>query len=299
MNKEVNKVFFIVNKFSGAGYGPRLESNILNAGKENKVDCTLAFTEGPGHATTLAAEAAAAGFKKIIAVGGDGTVNEVAKALLHSPIAMGIVPKGSGNGLARHLGIPLGVNNALKSLFNSRVIHMDTFRLNGKLSVNVSGIGFDGHIANSFGSDKKRGLQGYTRLVLNEFRNFPEFEATVTVGENQLVRKAFVIAIANSSQYGNNAKIAPAASVCDEVLNMSILKKIPPYRLDFIYSFFSGTVDQSAFCETFQVRETAIKLNAPVAYHIDGEPGGIADRFIVELVPASLRMLIPCSRGKF
>lgn len=293
MDNEVSKLFFIVNKYSGTGHKADFEAVVDHACKGHGADWACAYTAGPAHASVLAAEAIAKGFTKIVAVGGDGTVNEVAQALLHTPATMGIIPKGSGNGLARHLGIPLKLNLALNCLFTSEVIAMDTFRLNGRLSLNVSGIGFDGYIADLFGMDKKRGLQGYTRLVLNEFMQFPEFEAAITVGGRSTMKKAFVIAIANSSQYGNNAKIAPAASIRDGLLNISILKKMPPYRLDFIYSFFSGTIDQSAYCEILQGRDTVIELNAPVAFHIDGEPAGKADRFEIEMIPASLNILAP------
>lgn len=293
MNDEVKKVFFIINKFSGTGYPAALESSIACAAHDYATECNFAFTEAPGHATVLAKEALAKGFTDVVAVGGDGTVNEVAQALLYADARMGIIPKGSGNGLARHLGIPVHPAEAVKSLFNSQVIAMDSFRMNGKLSVNVSGVGFDGHIAKLFGADKKRGLRAYTKLVLKEFMSFPEFDVIVSTGEKELAKKAFVIAIANSSQYGNNARIAPSASVCDEELNVSILKKFPPYRLDFIYSFFSGTIDQSAYCETLRMRDGIIRLGQPVAYHIDGEYAGTDDRFEIEILPASLKVLAP------
>lgn len=293
MNDEVKKVFFIINKFSGTGYPAELESGIGCAARDHETECNFGFTEAPGHATVLAREAIANGFTDVVAVGGDGTVNEVAQALLYADTRMGIIPKGSGNGLARHLGIPIHPAEALKSLFTSQVIDMDSFRMNGKLSVNVSGVGFDGHIAKLFGVDKKRGLQAYTRLVLNEFMSFPEFDAIVSVGGKELKKKAFVIAIANSSQYGNNARIAPAASVCDEELNVSILKKFPAYRLDFIYAFFSGTIDQSAYCDTLRIRDGIIQLSKPMPYHIDGEYAGMDDRFEIELLPASLKVLAP------
>ena len=297
MNDEVKKVFFIVNKFSGTGFSPDLEAMIRYICKGNGVECSLEYTQGRGHASELAQQAVDLGFQKVVAVGGDGTVNEVAQGLLHKPAAMGIIPKGSGNGLARHLGIPTKLNLAVKCLFNSEIINMDTFRINGKLSLNVSGIGFDGYIADLFGGESTRGFQGYTKLVLNEFMNFSEFEAELTFGDTQLKKKAFVIAIANSSQYGNNARIAPAASVCDEILNISIIKKFPPYRLDFIYSFFTGTVDQSAYCESLQVRDATIKLPVPMSFHIDGEPAGKSNLFKVEMVPASLQMLAPCGHS--
>ncbi len=295
MNSEVKKVLFIVNKYSGTGYQPSVEGKILDACEKNNVEASIEFTQAPGHATTLARQAIAGGFKKVIAVGGDGTINEVAQGLLHSQVPMGIIPRGSGNGLARHLGIPMKITQALPCLFTSQVIAMDTFRMNGKLSLNVSGIGFDGHIANLFGTDKKRGFQGYMKLTLNEFIQFPEFNAQISIGESVVKKRAFVIAIANSSQYGNNAKIAPAASVCDELLHISILKKIPFYRLDFIYSFFSGTINQSAYCEILEARDLVIQLNSHVPYHIDGEPCGKADRFVIEMIPASLQMLAPCN----
>ena len=298
MIDEVKKVFFIINKYSGTGRKTDFEGEIMMACQANGVACGMACTEGPAHATALAAEALGNGFELIVAVGGDGTLNEVALGLLNTSGIMGIIPKGSGNGLARHLGIPLRLDLALKCLFTSQVIAMDTFRVNGRPSLNVSGIGFDGYIADLFGMEKTRGLRGYTRLVLNEFMNFPEFDARLIQGEKEMVRKAFVIAIANSSQYGNNARIAPAASIRDGLLNISILKKIPPYRLDFIYSFFSGTIDQSAYCENLKVRDVSIQLNTPISYHIDGEPAGKADAFKIELMPASLSILAPRECGK-
>jgi len=296
VNKEGNKVYFIVNKFSGTGFNPEMEALVAAACRDHKATHVLEYTQGPAHATALASAALASGFERIVAVGGDGTVNEVAQALVNSPAHMGIIPKGSGNGLARHLGIPVRFNDALRYLFTSKVIPMDTFRMNNKLSLNVSGIGFDGYIADLFGNDKQRGFQGYTKHVLNRFVQFQEFDASIDYGETSLDRKAFVIAIANSSQYGNNAMIAPGASVCDQLLNVSILRKVPAYRLDFIYSFFSGTIDQSAYCETLQIRNAVIRLKEPMSYHIDGEPAGKADHFTIEIMPSSLNVLAPCER---
>lgn len=293
MNSEFKKVLFIVNKYSGTGYQAAVEGKIIEACQENRVHGTIEFTRSQGHATTLSREAITSGFTSVIAVGGDGTVNEVAQGLLYSRVPMGIIPKGSGNGLARHLSIPIRLTGALKCLFTSRPIAMDAFQMNGKLSLNVSGIGFDGHIAELFGADKRRGFQAYTTLSLNEFIAFPEFDAQISIGDKILDKKAFVIAIANSSQYGNNAKIAPSASISDNLLNVSILKKMPPYRLDFIYSFFTGTINQSAYCEILEARNIVIQLKSPVAFHIDGEPCGKSDRFVIEIVPASLQLLVP------
>lgn len=293
MNNEVKKVLFIINKYAGTGYLPELEGRILDACEQRDLECTIEFTRSRGHATELAQEAGSKGFKQVIAVGGDGTVNEVAKGLLNTPVEMGIIPRGSGNGLSRHLGIPMKIIPALESLFNSTAVSMDTFTVNGILSLNVSGIGFDGHIANLFGKDKKRGLAGYVKLGIQEFINFNEFDAEIITVEQTLKKKAFVIAIANSSQYGNNAQIAPSASVCDQLLNITFLKKVPAYRMDFVYSFFTGTIGKSKFYETIEAKKLTINTHKPVAYHIDGEPSGSATSFEIEVKPCSLNMLVP------
>jgi YegS/Rv2252/BmrU family lipid kinase len=290
VKNEVSKVLFIINKHAGAGYQPVLEGSIIDVCGKNNIECSIEYTKARGHATELAREAAS--FDQVVAVGGDGTVNEVAQGLLNSTTPMGILPNGSGNGLARHLKIPINIPKAMAYLMESKPIAMDTFTLNGKLSLNVSGIGFDGHIANIFGKEKKRGFQGYVKHTFNEFFAFKEFEAEMRTGGETMTKKAFVIAIANSSQYGNNARIAPAASVCDELLHISILKKVPPYRMDFVYSFFNGTVDTTSFCEVLETKDLTIRLNEPMSYHVDGEPCGTAQEFAIRLQPASLKMLV-------
>lgn len=296
MKNEVSKVLFIINKHAGKGYQPALEGAIIDACVKNNIECSIEYTKARGHATELAREGRI--FDQVVAVGGDGTVNEVAQGLTGSSTPMGILPNGSGNGLARHLKIPINIPKALTYLMESKAIAIDTFTLNGKLSLNVSGIGFDGHIANIFGKEKKRGLQGYAKHTINEFLAFKEFEARLTADGKSITKKAFVIAIANSSQYGNNARIAPAASVCDELLHISILKKIPPYRMDFIYSFFNGTIDTSSFCEILEVKNLDITLDHEMAYHVDGEPCGTSDRFTIALQPSALKMMVHPSTEK-
>lgn len=293
VNNSARKVLFIINKYAGTGYQPQLEGRIITACGQNDVECTIEFTQHRGHATELAQQAASKGFHQVIAVGGDGTINEVAQGLLNGTVPMGIIPRGSGNGLARHLGIPVKTPLAINSLFQSTPLAMDTFTVNGKLSLNVSGIGFDGHIANLFGGQTKRGLAGYAKLTLKEFFSFTEFDMEIRIDGKVLNRKAFITAIANSSQYGNNARIAPAASVCDGLLHVNILKKVPPYRMDFIYSFFTGTVEQSKFCEILEASKLTINTPKPIAFHIDGEPCGHHSQFNIALHPGTLPVLVP------
>lgn len=293
MAREQKKVLFVVNKFAGGGYKPELESEIIRLCKIHNAGPEIVHTMGPGHATEIALGATAAGYDSVAAVGGDGTINEVARGLIHTGIPMGIIPRGSGNGLARHLCIPLSISGSIAAFLTGRKTTMDVFSLNDKLSLNVSGVGFDGHIANLFGGKTRRGLAGYARLTIEEFLRFPEFDASLTIDGEVLGRKAFVFAIANSSQYGNNAYIAPKASVSDGLLHLNILKKVPPFRLDFVWDFFSRRIDQSGYSEILEVKKLTIETKTPVPYHVDGEPCGADTVFKISIMPSTLHIVVP------
>ncbi len=286
---ENNKVFFIINKYSGASYRPEVEGRIITACGQLNLECSIEFTKERGHATELARQAVEQDFRTIFAVGGDGTVNEVAQGIVNTPATMGILPKGSGNGLARHLCIPMSFMKSLATLSSRRTIKMDTVLVNGHLSVNIAGIGFDGHVAGLFGKNGKRGLIGYARLVIKEFRSFKEF-----VDGQPLPRSAFMVAFANSSQFGNNAKVAPHASVCDQRIDVCVIKKVPFASVfGFAQKMFNGTMDRSAFVEIIQAGKIELRFDRPIPYHIDGEAMEPESRFLIEVQPKSLRMLVP------
>ncbi len=291
---ENNKVFFIINKFSGAGFRPELEGLIISQCDLLNLECTIEFTRDRGHATELAVTASSRGFSKVFAVGGDGTVNEVAQGLVHSNTIMGIIPKGSGNGLARHLGIPMNIKKSLEILTSQKIIQMDTLMVNSNLSVNVSGIGFDGHVAGLFGKDGKRGLLGYIKLVSKEFFSFKEFSVALKADDQLLQRTAFILAIANSSQFGNNATISPYASVCDQLMDVCFIKKVPLMQsIGFVKKMFSGNIDTSAFVEIIKAKKMSVQFPKPMPYHIDGEAMAPTSNFEITLQPASLRMIVP------
>jgi YegS/Rv2252/BmrU family lipid kinase len=271
-----------------------VEGRILSVCEKENIECTIEFTQARGHATELAREAATRKMDAVFAVGGDGTVNETARALVHSGISMGILPKGSGNGLARHLGIPMSFGKSLELIGSHRFIDMDTLLVNGALSVNVSGIGFDGHVAGLFGKDGRRGLLGYTKLAVSEFFSYPEFEAEVVINGESIKRNSFIIALANGSQFGNNARIAPRASVTDGLAEICFVKKMNVTQLaGFLWKMFSGHLDQSGFAEMKQAREVTLHFSKPIAYHIDGEGMTPSQDFTVRVQPGSLRILVP------
>ncbi len=291
---ENKKVFFIINKYSGGGYREDVEGRIITTCGKLNLECSIEFTTERGHATDLGKEALRQRFDSVFAVGGDGTVNEVAQALIHSGTPMGILPKGSGNGLAGHLGIPMSFEKSLEIIASKKTITMDTLLVNNQVSVNVSGIGFDGHVAGLFGKDGKRGLAGYARLVLREFLSYQEFKVAITIDDKPLERNAFIIALANSCQFGNNARVAPHASVCDQLLDVCLIRKVPMMHTPaFAYKMFTGNFDKSAFVEIRKATKVTLEFSDPMAFHIDGESMKPVTRFAVGVQPASLRMIVP------
>jgi diacylglycerol kinase (ATP) len=290
---ENNKVFFIINKYSGAGFRESLEGRIIDYCSRQNWECTLEFTRQRGHATELAKQAVMQGYNLVVAVGGDGTVNETTQGLIGSEVPLAIIPKGSGNGLARHLGIPLSFTKSLELLGNMKTIQMDTVWINNHLSVNVSGIGFDGHVASLFGKNGKRGLAGYTRLTLREFIKFKEFEGQSVIDGKAFNSRTFLIAIANSSQFGNNARIAPHASVCDGWIDVCFVKKVPlSHALGFARKMFTGEMDRSRFVTIRKAKEIQIHFEKAVPYHVDGEPQEPKQDFTIVIKPGSLSVVV-------
>lgn len=291
---QFKKALFIVNPFSGRKQFQNFENEVESVCSANQVQAIISNTKAPGHATDLAREAAQNNFDLVFAVGGDGTVNEVAKGLLNSNSTMGIIPKGSGNGLARHLGISMKPIGALKVIDTGKSILMDTISVNGETSVNISGIGFDGHIASLFGKSGKRGLREYVSLAATEFSKFKNFPIVGTIDGEQFSSEAFILAFANSSQFGNNATIAPEASVCDGVMDICVIKKVPLLQaLGFAGKMFTRRMHTSAFVKIIKAKSASFTFPGAMPIHVDGEGREACHQFKIEMQPGSLRVLAP------
>jgi diacylglycerol kinase (ATP) len=294
-----NKVLFIINRYAGTSFQSAVEGRIITACAKLNLECTIEYTNHRGHATELAQHAVADGINRVFALGGDGTVNEVAQGLIHTDTALGIIPKGSGNGLARHLQIPLHVRGALELLDQHQVIQMDTLLINQQLSVNVSGIGFDAHVASQFGKNGKRGLLNYVRLVAREFSRYKEFEVQATIEEKTWTQKSFVIALANSSQFGNNARIAPLASVLDGEMEVCFVRKAPlAVAFGVVIKMFMGKTQHSHWVDVRKTKQFRVVCQSPLAFHIDGEAHPPAKEFNIEIQPASLKVIVPATAVK-
>jgi YegS/Rv2252/BmrU family lipid kinase len=291
------KTRFIFNPCSGRNRGrPRLASDLQAFVTAHRLDASIVFTECPGHATELAREALAAGCERIVAVGGDGTMNETAQALVDSPAALALVPCGSGNGLALHLGLPTRLPRALALLADTtaRIVAIDTGTANGHAFFNAMGLGFDAEISLRFNRLKRRGLAAYARTGLAAFlRHRPE---RVTISDGYGTREtldAFIVAVANSDQYGNNARVAPGARVNDGLLDLVVVR--PPGLLGavpLVARLFLGTLGNSPRVWRLRASHFVIERPAPGLIHTDGETHPAAAVVHVAVRPRSLRLLV-------
>jgi len=260
------------------------------------LDAELVCTQGPGHATEIARDAVAAGCMRVVAVGGDGTVNEVAQAIIHSPAAMGLVPCGSGNGLALHLGLPKAPADALELAAGStgRVAEVDTGTANGLPFVNAMGLGLDADVAKRFNGLVRRGLPAYTRTALSAFFNRSTERCHVTVGHQRETMDMLLIAIANSDQYGNNAKIAPHARVDDGVLDLVAISPVGMISACFLGArLFLGSIDRSGSVRRLRGAKFLIERPAAGLIHTDGETHMAGACVEVVVRPRSLRLIVP------
>ncbi|HLG02821.1 MAG TPA: diacylglycerol kinase family protein [Bacteroidia bacterium] len=234
------------------------------------------------------------GFDIAVAVGGDGTVSQLAEALAGTEIALGIIPFGSGNGLARHLGIPMDRNAAMKILENGKIIRMDRGRFNNRSFFCTAGVGFDAHIGKLFVESSRRGFKSYARMVLREFRSYEPENYTIEVDGKKIDREAVLITVANAGQYGNNAWIAPAARVCDGLLHISILKPFQWWNLPgIIFMLFRKKIDHSRFFESFCGNKISILRETEGATHYDGEPDVQGKEIVATVDAAVLKVMVP------
>lgn len=284
-------ILFIINPISGGKSKlnfPKLAGNYLD---KSLFDTEFIFTEGVGHARQIAGEN---NDKEIIvAVGGDGTINEIASTLEGSGKWMGIIPCGSGNGLARAMGIPLRDIDAVSRLNNLNSTLIDSGTLNNRKFFNMAGVGFDAHISKRFAEHTGRGVSGYFQTAFREISSYQSQNYVLQIDGKSYDRNAFMISIANSSQYGNNAHISPFASVKDGLLDVCIIRPFPLYLFPVMgYRMFSKTTHKSKFVEIIKGREIRILRESSGAVHVDGEPQLMEAELNISIKPLSLSVLV-------
>ena len=291
------KTLVIYNPRSGrSGRNARLLPLVQAFVAAKAPDCRIVRTEGPGHATALAREGVAAGCPRIVAVGGDGTMNEVAQALVHTPAALGLVPCGSGNGLALHLGLPLSPIEALGLALGSagRIALVDSGTVNGKPFFNAMGVGLDADVSERFNRLTTRGLPAYARTAASAFFSAKTERCVVTAGGRRHEVDSLLIAVANSDQYGNRALIAPGARVDDGELDLVIVGPVGILGACSLGAkLFAGTFDRSSAVKRLRGTRFTIERVAPGLIHTDGETH-TGDRVVqVEVLQRCLKIVVP------
>jgi YegS/Rv2252/BmrU family lipid kinase len=288
----MKKLVFIINPVAGHGLKKNIEKKIDRFGQSGQFAIEKVYTQYHGHATELSRQVALNHYYAAIAVGGDGTVNQVAAGLLNSRTALGILPVGSGNGFAHTLGIPRSPIHALNIISHSTPVWIDTFTANGRFGINVTGAGFDGYIIHHFSRAGKRGFPTYFRLVLQHYFRFSPQTYQVTIDGNTIERKALLIEVANGPEYGNRVVIAPAARPEDGLLNVVILQKISLFKLPMAaYHLFAGNRLPYPSAEYYSGQHVIIRSSHPLFLHVDGEELSSSLQLDVTINPQSLLVL--------
>lgn len=285
------KALFIVNPVSGGKKKDQVPGLIEKNLDMSRFEPNIVFTEQAMHGSDLAKEAVG-DYDYVIAVGGDGTVNEIASGIVGTNTALGILPFGSGNGLARFLGIPMDTAKAIKTLNQEKVEIIDSAKMNGQWFFNMAGMGFDAHISEVFSHDKKRGFGAYVRSSFREITNYKAQHYHIEIDGVPYDRDAFMLSFANSSQYGNNAHVSPKASVQDALLDVCIIKQFPLWRfIEMGIRMVTKTADKTKYVEIIRGKNIIVERAKDGPVHLDGEPQMMGTYAEINIVPHSLKII--------
>lgn len=288
------KARFIFNPHSGSNRrNPWLRDQAAEFIRQHDWDAQVVATERPRHATELARRATDEGCALVVAIGGDGTMNEVASALVGSPACFGLIPCGSGNGLGRYLGIRQG-SRAFPVLLEGEPTCIDTGMVNSDPFFCVAGTGFEALIASRFATLTSRGFSGYLRTSAAAWRSYRPERYTLHHATGRDTVEAFTLAIANSSQYGNNAYIAPGASMHDGRLDVTAVPHVGLHNaVPLLWRLFHGSLDRVSTIRQWQGAQFVIEREKAGWIHTDGEPRAEVSRLEISVKPGSLRIMVP------
>lgn len=288
-------LLFIVNPVSGIGKQQNIEDVLKKGIDSTYIDYNIEYTRHIHHGRELASEAVTKGcYDAIIAVGGDGSVNDVATGMVGSDIALGIIPCGSGNGLARNLKIPLTPIHAVEVLNHYKVAEIDTIQLNDRIVTSIAGIGFDARVARRMHQAKARGLQAYARIIVTDYPTYKEHTFRLNIDGNEIERKAWFISFANSNQFGYNTTIAPQAKLDDGLIDVCVVDRIPLMHLPLTAPLlYLNHFELSQHVEYFKAHEVTIYNNSEKWVNIDGEGERLGEVLHFQNNRKSLKVLVP------
>lgn len=292
---QLKKVKFIHNPTSGIIRSPLIIRKLIETSLNNPpFEYDFEETQYKGHAHKTAKQASKKGYDAVVAVGGDGTVNEVATALLYTNTAAGIIPIGSGNGLARNMNIPLSINKAVKLLTTGKIRTIDAGRIEDRNFFIVTGMGLDAIIGKLFDEGNIRGPLPYFTIGFREFVYYKPEVFILKFDDKQIAVPALLVTIANQRQWGVGAIIAPYAEPDDGLLDICII-----HRVKFLYAIFhfpkifTGKIDKVRKYERYQAKSVQIIREKPGPYHYDGEPVDAGTILNISVEPKALKIIVP------
>lgn len=298
MSKKKPKVRFIINPRSGVNRKRNIPFLIEKNLDHSLWESEICLTKYAGHAVQLAKEAVEMGFEMVVACGGDGSVNEISSQLIGTQTVLGVVPSGSGNGFAGHLGIGRDLVGAIRLLNHGKIIVVDTCKMNGQSFVNLAGIGFDGVVSKRLHDSHVRGFWAYFRYSLEETWSYQMQELDIQLDDKMIRRNCLLVEVANAPIYGYGFTIVPHANLKDGLLEVLIIKAAPKWRyLLESWRFLNHSFHKSSLAECYTCREVAVKPSAPTCYHLDGEGYELKGEARFSIAPNSLRVMVPAAFG--
>ena len=293
-----HKILAIINPISGIGGKGKMPALIKSKLDAERFDLEVVFTERPGHATLLAQDAAADGCDIVLAVGGDGTINEVGRALCGTDTALAILPCGSGNGLARHLHIPMNAEKALETLNNGVIDLVDYGTVNNHPFFCTCGVGFDAQVSYKFANEDTRGLVTYIKTTISEYFRYRAQHYRITIDGSTIEEKAFVIACCNAAQYGNNALVAPRASMQDGKIDLTVIHSFNlGESAQLSARLFTSNIDRDRHVSIYRGRDIIIERDDEDVMHIDGDPVMMPEVLHITCHPSAMRVVVPASNA--
>ena len=293
------KIIFVVNPISGTQGKKAILKWIDERLDRSIYDYSIVNTEYAGHAIQIAAAAVQNKVDVVVAIGGDGTINEIARSLVHTQTALGIIPCGSGNGLARHLQIPMDPKAAIDILNQGYLNCIDYGKINNIPFFCTCGVGFDAFVSLKFADSGKRGLLTYLENTLHESLTYQPETYEIENEEGTVKYKAFLIACGNASQYGNNAYIAPQASLTDGLMDVTILEPFTVLEVpNLSFQLFNKTIDQNSRIKTMRAKKIKIHRAKEGVLHFDGDPLMAGKELEVEIIPSGLHVISSAKEGK-
>jgi diacylglycerol kinase (ATP) len=288
------KIIFLINPISGVRSKKNIPELIENHLDTTKFSYEIAYTKSSEHAVELTKNAIQKQPNEIVAVGGDGTINLIAGELVQTEIPLAILPLGSGNGLARALRIPLDLKKAIELINQEHTGYIDTGIANSVRFMNVCGFGFDAHVSSKFAEAGTRGFKTYAKVSLQELSTYQLKKYQLSFSEKQVTETAFILAICNGPQYGNNAYIAPLAEFNDGLFDITVLKKVSwKNAIGLSKDLFMRTLHQSKLVNNYRTDEIIIEQEDAAYVNIDGEPIWFEPKVHIKLLRNSLKLILP------